>query len=301
VSKIDLNPPRPRSRARAYFILFSLSVIWGLAFVAIRAAGYELSPTSLSLLRWLIASAVFAALLPFARSRMRFERRDVPRLVVVGLMNVVLYGLTLNYAETTISAGLAGLLVSLGPVFMVVFSVLTLKEIVGRRLIYALVLAVLGSVLLSVSELNVRGDSLTGSLEAIFAALMYAGFTILAKPLIEKYGALPVTIWSSIAGTVFLLPFLSAEFFRQVDALSYQGWFSVLYLSVFSTVIGYSLFYTLVGKGAVSTLSVQLYLVPIVGVVGGILILQEQLTIFTILGGAATLAAVGLARTTKRR
>jgi drug/metabolite transporter (DMT)-like permease len=300
VSKSEPGPPRPQSRARAYALLFYLSVIWGLAFVAIRAADFQLSPTSLSLLRWLIASAVFAALLPFAGLRVRFERRDLPRLVLVGLMNVVLYGLTLNYAETTISAGLAGLLVSLGPVFMVVFSVLTLKERVGRRLVYALLLAVLGSVLLSVSELNVGGAALTGSLEAIFAALMYAGFTVLAKPLIEKYGALPVTIWSSIAGTAFLLPLISGEFFRQVSALSPEGWFSVLYLSVFSTVIGYSLFYTLVGKGAVSTLSVQLYLVPIVGVIGGILILQEQLTIFTVLGGAATLAAVGLARSKRR-
>jgi drug/metabolite transporter (DMT)-like permease len=300
VSKRDLNPLRPQSRARAYLVLFSLSVIWGFAFVAIRSAGFELSPPSLSLLRWLVASAVFASLLPFARLRTRFERRDLPRLMVVGLMNVVLYGLTLNYAETTISAGLAGLLVSLGPVFMVVFSALTLKEKVGRRLLYALLLAVLGSILLSVSDLNGRGAPLTGSLEAIFAAVMYAGFTILAKPLIEKYGALPVTIWSSLAGTAFLLPLVSPEFFRQVSALSYGGWFSVLYLSVFSTVIGYSLFYTLVGRGAVSTLSVQLYLVPIVGVVGGILILQEQLTVFTILGGAATLAAVGLARTKRR-
>jgi drug/metabolite transporter (DMT)-like permease len=300
VSKREPSPPRPQPRARAYVLLFFLSVIWGLAFVAIRAADFELSPPSLSLLRWLIASAVFAALLPFVRSRMRFERRDLPRLIVVGLMNVVLYGLTLNYAETSISAGLAGLLISLGPVFMVGLSALTLKEKVGRRLLYALLLAVLGSVLLSVSELNVKGASLTSSLEAIVAALMYAGFTILAKPLIQKYGALPVTIWSSLSGTVFLLPLVSAHFFRQVYALSPEGWFSVLYLSIFSTVIGYSLFYTLVGKGAVSTLSVQLYLVPIVGVVGGILILQEQLTIFTILGGAATLTAVGLARTKKR-
>jgi drug/metabolite transporter (DMT)-like permease len=118
---------------------------------------FELSPPSLSLLRWLVASAVFASLLPFVRLRTRFERRDLPRLIVVGLMNVVLYGLTLNYAETTISAGLASLLVSLGPVFMVVFSALSLKEKVGRRLLYALLLAVLGSVLLSVSDLNVRG------------------------------------------------------------------------------------------------------------------------------------------------
>src|SRR2546425_12490469 len=42
-----------------------LGVIWGLAFVAIRTADFQLSPVNLTVLRWLIASAGFLALAPF--------------------------------------------------------------------------------------------------------------------------------------------------------------------------------------------------------------------------------------------
>jgi len=53
--------------------------------------------------------------------------------------------------------------------------------------------------------------------------------------------------------------------------------------------------YTLISSRAVSTLSVQLYLVPIVSLVGGIALLDESLTIFTIIGAGFLLAATELA------
>ena len=274
-----------------------LSVIWGLAFPAIRSADFYLSPLSIVILRWSIASVGFCALLPVAKWKTRFVAKDLPRLVVFALMSVALYGLLLNTAETSISSGLAGLIVSLGPVFMMVFSAIALKERVHKRLLVALLLAVLGSALLSVADLSVRGASLLGAIEALAAALVYAGFTVVSKPLVERYGSLPVTIWGSLVGTALLLPLVSTDFLRQVASLPLDGWLSVVYLSVFSTVVGYSLFYNLVGRVPLSALSVQLYLVPIVSVVGGVLILSEQVTPLVALGGAVTLLAIAMART----
>lgn len=287
------------SRAVTYILLVSLSIVWGLGFVAIRVADLELSPTSLALLRWLIASAGFLVVLPFTKSKARFEARDLPRLLVVALTNVAGYNISVNYAEKSISSGLAGILVSLGPVFMVVLSAFILRERIGKKVVYALLLALLGSLLLSLADLNLNGSAISGSAEAVLAALFYAVFTVVSKPLIQKYGALSVCIWASVTGTAFLLPFASAEFIRQISALSVEGWSALLYLSIISSVVGYSVYYTLVGRGTVSTLSVQLYLIPIVSVIAGVLILHEQVTLLIVIGGAATLVAVGLARMDK--
>jgi drug/metabolite transporter (DMT)-like permease len=284
------------SRTVTYALLASLSIVWGLGFVAIRVADLELSPTSLALLRWLIASAGFLVILPFTKSKARFERRDLPRLLVLALTNVAGYNLAVNYAEKSISSGLTSILVALGPVFMVVLSSFLLGERIGKRVVYALMLAVLGSVLLSFANLNLNGSAISGSAEAILGALFYAVFTVVSKPLIQKYGALPVCIWASVIGTAFLLPFASAEFVHQVSALSLEGWSALLYLSLISSVVGYLVYYTMIGRGAISTLSVQLYLIPIVSVIAGVFILHEQVTVLMVIGGAATLAAVGLAR-----
>jgi drug/metabolite transporter (DMT)-like permease len=77
-------------------LLVALSIIWGLAFVAIRRADFELSSVNLTLLRWLIVSAGFLALYPFiVKPKMKFQRGDFPRLLVVAFSNVAIYHLAL--------------------------------------------------------------------------------------------------------------------------------------------------------------------------------------------------------------
>jgi drug/metabolite transporter (DMT)-like permease len=274
--------------AIAYAGLGVLSIIWGLAFVAIKIADTVLTPVNLALLRWIIAAVLFLGLLPLiGRPKTKFEWRDA---------NVVGYHISLNYAETTISAGLSGLLITFGPVFVVILSVLLLNEKAGTKVVLALLLAICGAAVLSIGSVSPTDlSSFFGPLGVILAALSYAIFSVLAKPLVHKYGSAPTTISAGLLGTAMMLPLLSTNFIGQVESLPLQGWISVLYLSVLSTVLGYMLYYTLVSRKAVSKLSIQLYLAPIVSVVGGVLLLGESITTFTVLGGALMLGAVALA------
>jgi len=274
-----------------------LSVIWGLAFVAIKAADQVLSPVNLALLRWMLASALFLALLPIiGRAKSTFDRKDIPRLLVVAFSNVVGYHISLNYAETSISAGLSGLLITFGPVFIVLLSTLLLNEKVGAKVLLALLLAITGALILSVGSINANDfSSFYGPMEVVLSALFYALFSVLGKPLVSKYGSAPTTIWAGVLGTAMLLPLLSSSFITQVESLPLNGWISVLYLSILSTVLGYTLFYTLIRHKSVSTISIQLYLAPIVGVVGGVVLLGESVTTLTVMGGALMLIAVALA------
>jgi drug/metabolite transporter (DMT)-like permease len=282
--------------AKNYSLLIVLSIIWGLAFDAITVAVTLLSPVNLTLLRWFIAAAGYLAIFPFVgKGKVKFESKDLPRLLVISFANVPLYHLSLNYGETSVSAGVAGLLVSLGPIFIAILSRVALKEKIGKRLTTALIIATAGAILLSVPELTGPSGSLVGVFEVITTAVAYAIFAVLSKPLVTKYGALPVAIRAGTIGTVMLLPLISQSFVRQVEALPALGWAAVLYLSLLSTVLGYCMFYVLISRSNVSRLSIQLYLIPIVAVVGGAILLGEQITIFTVVGGAILLFAIALA------
>lgn len=265
--------------------------------MAIRRVVIELSPVNLALLRWLLASAGFLFIVPFAgKPKTKFERGDLPRLLVIALLTVPSYHLSLNFAETTVSSGVAGFLISLGPVFIAVLSAIFLKEKIRGRLVIALFLGIAGVIVLSLPNMGFGSNgSIVGPLEVVLAALSFAIFSVLSKPLVHKYGSVPVTIWSGLGGTAMLLPLLSQGFVSEVAALSLTGWLSVLYLSLLSTVVGYLLFYMLVSRGAVSRLSIQLYLIPVVSVVGGVLLLQEALSIYTIVGGAILLFSIAIA------
>jgi drug/metabolite transporter (DMT)-like permease len=290
-----------RSKAGGYILLTVLSIIWGLAFVAIRYLDLELTFVDLTLLRWFVASAGYVAVFAFVgRTKNHFERRDFPRLLVVAFFNVVGYHLSLNYAEKTVSSGIAGLLISLGPVFSAVLAVSFLKEKVSARLGLAIVLALVGAVILSMQDVGEGFASISGPLAVVISAFSYAAFGVFSKPLVSKYGALSVAGWAGVLGTCMLLPLFSSTFMSDVAQLSSVGWASLLYLSLLSTVMGYAAFYTLVGRGGVLTLMVQLYLAPVVSVVGGIILLGESLTAFTLMGGSAMLIAVWLATSVRK-
>lgn len=277
-------------------VLIILSTIWGMAFVAIKYTEPFLDPVNLTLLRWFLASAAFLVLVPFmGKMKEKFQLRDLPRFALVSFANVVAYHLTLNFSESSISAGLAVLLVAMGPVFILVLSWFFLRERHGKQVILAIVVAFSGAVILSVgSNLNTSSGSITGILEAVGTALSYSVFAVFSKPLVRKYGAVPFTIWAGLLGTLMLLPLVSGSFIEQVSSMPLGAWLSMLYLSVASTVLGYMIFYTLVNRGSVSRLAVQLYLIPLVGVVGGVVLLHESITVFTIAGGIAMLTAVAI-------
>ncbi|MDV3293311.1 MAG: DMT family transporter [Nitrososphaerales archaeon] len=286
---------------RGFGLLIALSAIWGIAFVAIREADFQLSFVGLTLLRWFIVSGAYLVLYPFiVKPKTRFEWRDLPRLLVVGAFTVVVYHLSLNYAEKTVTASLAGLLISLGPIFATLLSFVVLHEKVGRKLVAALVLGGIGATIISTPDLNLGFVSLLGPLGVALSAFSYAVNSVAAKPLVGKYGPIPVAFWGCFAGTALLLPLASGELVTETASLSLSGWASVLYLSLLSTVVANLIFYTLLGSHSIPKLSVQLYLVPLVSVVGGIALLGEVPSLFTVAGGLVILLGVTIATRTRR-
>ncbi|HYC26626.1 MAG TPA: DMT family transporter [Nitrososphaerales archaeon] len=279
-----------------YFPMFVLSIIWGMAFVAIRRADFELSPVNLTLLRWLIVSAAFLVIYrSVVKPKMKFQRQDLPRLVVVALGNVVIYHLALNTAESTVDASLAGLLISFGPLFIVVLSAGLLHERITTRVWLALGLAIVGAAIISSPDISFGSVASLAPLLVVVAALSNAVYTVASKPLVVKYGPFPVAAWSALLGTVLLLPLVSGSLFAQAEALSPVGWSSVLYLALLSTVLTNLIYFTQVSGGPVSRVGVQLYLVPVVSAIGGVLVLGEGIAPATFVGGALMLIAIALA------
>jgi len=278
-----------------YCLILILSVIWGLAFVAIKRAEFELTPENLTLLRWIIASGSFLILAPIVgKPKNPMQKNHVPRILLVSFASVVGYHLTLNYAETIVSSGLAGLLISFGPIFIALLSTIFLKEKISGMLMLALALALAGAFTLSIGA-DLTFQQIAGPIALIIAAFMYSIYIVGSKPLVRDYGALPTAVWLAVIGTVFTFPLFSSNFVAQVLNLSTGGWLSVIYLAILSTVISNMILYTLIGEQAVSRLSVQLYLVPLVSLIGGVILLGESLSVLTVIGAGLLFAATAIA------
>ena len=108
-------------------------VLWASAFVGIRAAGEQLSPGPLSLVRLLIGAAALSILLAVRRDALP-SRADAPGLLVCGLLWFGVYNVALNEAERRVDAGTAAMLVNVGPIFIALLAGIALREGFPRSL-----------------------------------------------------------------------------------------------------------------------------------------------------------------------
>ncbi|MFN2270976.1 MAG: DMT family transporter, partial [Anaerolineae bacterium] len=102
-------------------------LFWASAFAAIRVGLTAYEPGHLALLRFLIASAVLGVYAVVTRMRLP-EVRDLPAVLLMGLVGITLYHVPLNYGEVTVTAGAASLLISSAPTFTALLASLFLGE-----------------------------------------------------------------------------------------------------------------------------------------------------------------------------
>jgi drug/metabolite transporter (DMT)-like permease len=91
-------------------------LLWASAYAGIRAGLRGYSPAVLATLRFLTASVVLSIYPPFARFR-RPAFRDLPGLILAGVVGITFYDIALNYGETRVTAGSASLLIASAPIW----------------------------------------------------------------------------------------------------------------------------------------------------------------------------------------
>jgi drug/metabolite transporter (DMT)-like permease len=284
-----------------YGMLGVLALLWGLAFVGIKEVVHEVSPATLTILRFAIADACLIAIMAAVPStRPRFERRDLWRVAVLAITGVPLYHLALNWGEQRTSASVASLIVATAPVMVALLSAAVLRERQTMRRWLGIALAFGGVAVLALSNgSGGASTSLDGVMVSVLAPISWAVYTIVAKPLTERASSIQVTAGGMLVGSIALVPFLSGRTFREIGGLSGSGWGWMLLLGVGSSVIGYFIFVWALRRMDATTVSVFLYAVPVVALVASWLLLDEELGLSLVL--AAAMVIVGVSLTQQQR
>lgn len=290
-----------RGRAHVYAMLGVLSLLWGIAFVGIKEVLDELSPTTLTVLRFAVADVCLLAVMAGWRAaRPRLHRADLWRLVVLGATGVPGYHLALNWGEQRTSASVASLIVATAPVMVALGSAALLGERATARRWTGIALAFGGVAVLAFADPGEgSGTSVAGVLVTVIAPLMWAIYVIVGKPLADRASAIQVTAASMLLGSLLLLPLLSGRTFREIGALSAEGWLWMVQLGVGSSVAGYFIFVWALGKMDATKVSVFLYAVPVVALLASWIMLDENLGPPLVFAAAMVIAGVVLAQQDK--
>jgi drug/metabolite transporter (DMT)-like permease len=290
------------ARARLYAMLGALAIVWGTAFVGIKEALRELSPATLAVLRFAIADVcliVVLAAMPSARPR--FARRDLWRLIVLGITGVPMYHLSLNWGEQRTSASVAALIVATAPVMVALLSAAVLRERTSPRRWAGIALAFSGVAILAVSQrTHGASTSFAGVAVSLLAPVAWAVYSVVGKPLAERASAVQVTAAGMFIGTIALAPLVSRRTFHEVAGLSAAGWGWMLQLGIASSVAGYFIFVWALARMDATKVSVFLYAVPVVALVTSWIVLDEPLGASVLIASVLVISGVVLAQQERR-
>jgi drug/metabolite transporter (DMT)-like permease len=269
-------------------------VLWGISFVATKAALREVSPVTLIFLRFAIG-----ALLLLLIVREWPPRSAWPALALMGFIGVFVHQMLQSYALTMTSAVHTGWLIGITPIWSALLAAVLLRERFGGWKIAGLLGGFAGALLVVTRGRFDSGvlamPSTRGDLLILASTVNWAIYSVIGHATIRKLGPRRATSGSMLFGALMLAPlFLVRSGWREVPHLTATGWLAVLFLGVGCSALGYLFWYGALEHLEVSRVAALLYLEPLVTFAAAIILLHEPVTAVTLIGGAIVLLSVAL-------
>jgi drug/metabolite transporter (DMT)-like permease len=280
-----------RAATAAGFVSIAL---WASAFVGIRAAGPHFGPGALAVGRLLIGSVVLGLIVAVRREPLP-ARRDVPAIVLCGLLWFALYNVALNAGERHVDAGTASMIIRVGPVLTAILAGLFLGEGFSRNVFAGGAIALAGAAVIAAATRESGVVSLDGVFLCLLAAAAYAGGVVTEKVVLRRVSPLQTVFLCCVVGALACAPFLPA-FARDATSAPAGSLAWLAYLGVFPTAIGFTTWAYALARTEAARLGTLAYLAPPISIVLAWLALGETPPLLALAGGATSLFGVAVSR-----
>ena len=293
---MSADPPPPSTHPTwPILAAAAVGVQVGAATVASRFALPETDPISLAFMRYVVG---VLSLAPFvlAQPLPRFRWRDLAPMAVLGIVQFAILVALLNFGLTFIPAGRAALVFSAFPLLtMLLGAALGLERMTARKAT-GVVLTMLGvGFALGDKVLAGNQDSLWGEAAVLGAALCGALCSVLYRPYLQRYPALPVSAYAMLASVVFLAVLgLWRGSLTNPLLLSPSAQAAVIFIGLSSGMAFYALLWAY-ARTSPTRVTVFQALAPVTATGLGIALLGETVTMNFLAGLAAVAAGLVIA------
>lgn len=272
---------------KVHAALVSTIVLWASAFVGIRIALPSYSPGPLALLRFLVASLTLAIIYSSLGIKKTIPWRDRIQLLAAGVAGIGVYNVCLNYGELYVSAGIASFVIGLMPVITVILSFFLWQERLKKGALLGIAVSTVGLFILTLGE-GFQPAMMKGVFLVLISALMGAFLTIVQKKFLKKYHPVAIISWLMWGGSLFLLCF-TPTLIKEMPQASVYATAAVVYMGVFPAAIAYLAWGYVLKKRSPNQATISLYALPLISTALGYVILGEQPSLISLVGGAIAL------------
>lgn len=286
------------------FYYFFMCFIFGTTFLAIKIGVDAGAPPFLSAgLRFFIAGLLlFCYLLWRKKATMALLFRKEMLFTGVGLT----FGTfaTLYWAEQYVTSGIAAVLSATGPMMIIVIQTILLKQKASRTALIGCIIGIIGVTLLVLPSFTIDISSfwMIGCFAIIIGEVFYASGTIYTRYVVRKFdktSAIALNAVQMMYGAILLIILsLFTEDIQFEYVLSPVSIGSLLYLIIFGSMIGHSIYYWLVARTNPVFPSTWLYISPIIAVILGVIFYHEYISWLTGIGTLTIIVGVILVNIT---
>ncbi len=264
-----------------------VAAIWGGNFLMTKIGLDVLPPFMLLSLRFFFVAVV---LLPFV-PRTSLKIKEL--ILLAFTLGVLHHGFLFLSLWLGIDLNASIIIIQASVPITAILGVVILKESLSAKTICGIILSFSG-ILIIAGDPEVDGDYMV-IIMAIFSSSALALFNIQIKNL-GDFNVLSMIAYSSVIMTIMLLSISIT--FEQIPLsllinLPIKAWVSIIYM-IFSTIVGFGLWFMLLKKYPVSKVAPFLLLVPIFGLTFAITFMQKPITNHLIIGGIITIIGVSI-------
>ncbi|HEX6980359.1 MAG TPA: EamA family transporter [Alphaproteobacteria bacterium] len=270
-----------------YGLVLFVMIVWGLNFVVAKWGLAQIPPIFLMGLRF---STVAILLLPFTK----IPRDKLPAIVALSTtLGCVHFSLMFTGLDG-VDASAAAIAIQIQVPFAAILAAFIFNDRLGWRRILGMVLAFAGIVIMA-GEPRFSSNLLPLFL-IIGASFMWAVANIQIKKMGSVDGfALNAYMSLFAAPQLFLVSaFLEHGQLASLAAADWWAYASILFMAVMVTIVSYAAWYRLLRRYTVNQTMPFTLLVPVFGVLFAVLLLDEPLSLHVLIGGAVTIAGVGI-------
>ncbi len=278
-----------------FFMLVFLASLWGPSFVFIKVAVESIPPVTLVLCRVGIATILLYVVLRLQNGRLPKSRTTWKHLAFVGLVSNTVPFILFAWGEQYLDSALASILNGTTPLFTIILAhFFVVDDRLNATKIAGVMFGFFGLILLVIPSVTDGAQATTLGVFALACAALFYGIAIVygrkhlrgLPPLVAPTGQL-------LMATLYLLPVsLIWERPWTLPAPEVQSVLALLALAVLGTALAFVVYYRLLEVADASYVAMTTYVIPVFGVILGVLVLGETVTLLMGIGCAFILFGV---------
>jgi drug/metabolite transporter (DMT)-like permease len=272
-------------------------IVWGASFIATKIAVGQISPIALVWMRFAMGIPfLFVAVL--LRKQFEFPKaKDLLYFAMLGFLGISFHQWLQSNGLRTSQATTTAWIVSTSPAFIAILGWLILKEELNGLQAFGIVLSMAGVVAVvskgDIANIAVKGT--TGDLLIFISSINWAVFSILSRKGLRVHSSTLQTFWLMVIGWLIIsVAFVAEKDYLEIPKLDTQGWIAMIFLGVFTTGLTYIAWFDVLSQLPAAQSGAFLFIEPLVSMATAAIILNERITLVSVLGGAVILLGIWL-------